>query len=66
MARLEGPVTPSIREVEDHIVYVRDKRVGLSIINQFASTRQQLGNYISLRFIANYETIHRTILDDRE
>lgn len=46
---VRGPrsVTPSIREVEDRIVYVRDKRVRLSIINQFASTRQQLGNYIS-------------------
>lgn len=40
-------VTPPIREAEDRIVYVRDKRVGLSIINQFASTKQQLGNYIS-------------------
>lgn len=46
---VRGPrsVTLSIRQVEDRIVYVRDKRVRLSIINQFASTRQQLGNYIS-------------------
>lgn len=46
-SRAPRSVTPSIRKVEDRIVYVRDKRVGLSIINQFASTRQQLGNYIS-------------------
>lgn len=44
--RVPRSVISPIRKVEDRIVYVRDKRVGLSIINQFASTRQQLGNYI--------------------
>lgn len=34
-----------IRQVEDRIVYARDKRVGLSVINQFASTRRQPDNY---------------------
>lgn len=44
-AAFERSVTPPIREVEDLIVYARDKRVGLSVINQFASTRRQPGNY---------------------
>lgn len=34
-----------IHEEEDRIAYARDKRVGLSVINQFAPTRRQHGNY---------------------
>lgn len=59
--RVPRSVISPIRKVEDRIVYVRDKRVGLSIINQFASTRQQLGNYIFSRimkpFIVRFSTI---------
>lgn len=43
----KSSVTPPIREVEDRIVYARDKLVELSVINQFASTWRQPGNYDS-------------------
>lgn len=59
VVRERRSVTSPIHEVEDLIAYARDKRVGLSVINQFAFTKRQPGNYRPLRFIANYETIHR-------
>ena len=51
-AVFESFVTPPIREVEDRIVYARDKRVGLSVINQFASTRRQPGNYFGFSVLS--------------
>lgn len=58
--------TADPRSGRSYRVRARDKRVGLSVINQFASTRRQLGNYGSPFYRELWNHSSRAVPDVRE